>query len=271
MLVLLSSQSKVWLLEAERGVHGSLRPLEGPLILPVLPVPLHWRDVASAVFWPTMWVVDTLGFMQLFHTSHWSRIPTSVPSLTTCACLQGWISWGATKTTSISASDKYVSPPVPLPQKTGHRHPRCERLEPDECEVKCCWRKHASWMEFSWMCKGWKNNSGLFWWHERGVGKLWHFANLCLQRSGQADSRQLKYHNLIPRSWRAMLGARSLHLLYVSESPDRVKLTVKHSEASTPGDRGVLDAWRLHGENVHVRGSLHAHCFPHWSIMLQLM
>lgn len=43
-----------------------------------------------------------------------------------------------------------------------------------------------------------------------------------------------------------MLGARSLHLLCVSESPDRVKLTVKHSEASTLGDRGVLDNNGLH-------------------------
>lgn len=65
-------------------------------------------------------------------------------------------------------------------RKTGHKWPRCERVELNECEAKCCWQKDASWIKFSKMYKGWKNKCRPFWWNECSVKKLWHFSHLSL-------------------------------------------------------------------------------------------
>lgn len=96
-------------------------------------------------------------------------------SLTTCVCLLNWISlWPTSKLPSALVTN--VQPACGQQRKAGHKWPSCESGELNKCAVKCCWQKSASWIKFSRMYEGWKNNCRLFWWHECGDRKRWRFS-----------------------------------------------------------------------------------------------
>lgn len=82
-------------------------------------------------------------------------------SLTTCVCSSSCISlWPTSKLPSVPVTN--AQPACGQQRKAGHKWPSCESGELNECAVKCCWQKRASWIKFPRMYEGWKNNCRLF-------------------------------------------------------------------------------------------------------------
>lgn len=161
-------------------------------------------------------------------------------------------------------------------QKTGQKWPRCECVEPNECEARCCWQKHASWIEFSWMYKDWKNNCRSF----DGMNVVLESCDIlltCAFSGVRLTCASMQLPQPPSHILTSIVRARLLHLLYVS---DRVKLTVKYllsvlckkeawssrrmQKSFTDHREKNMHVWRwacVLGCCVCVCGSLHFPCF----------